>query len=129
MSVERVKQMLKDLHEITKQQDTLQLSIPKINESVAISLGMVNCANALILEASKWKGDIRPQVRYGYTLEKVQCIIHAWNAMAHDYNVSHEGKIPIIKYELIADITHEVPKQIQEHNLKIIFDKQDVLNK
>ena len=126
--MERVKELFQKLYDLTVTQDELQLSIPRPNESVAISLDLINSANALILEASKWKGDIRPQVRYGYTKEKVLSIVQCWNAMAHDYNISHDDiHIPLIEAKLVVP-EKEIPKEIRERQHKLIFEGQEKLS-
>jgi len=117
--------MFKQLHKLTQQQDELQLSIPKINESVAISLCLVDHANALILEASEHLGDIRPQVRFGYTLEKVLAIISDWNAMAHDYNISHDDmQVAQFECKMVVKEQSKPPKEIMEQQRKLIFKDQ-----
>lgn len=108
------------LHDITKLQDRIQLSTPALNESIAISNSLINHANALILEASKWKGDIRPQVMYGYTREKVGSIVDDWNAMVQDYNITHGTSINKLELREIKPEYHLTEEDIKL-NKKMIF--------
>jgi len=118
------------LRDITRLQDEVQLSIPAINESVAISNNLINNANALILEASKYKGDIRPQVLYGYTRGKVGAIVENWNAMAHDYNITQKDQSELLvlehKKEFKIPIIIERPERAKEQE-EDIFKDQDKL--
>jgi len=128
--IEDTAKLFKKLHNITSEQDKMQLSIIPINESVALSRNMINDANALILEALKWSGDIRPQVRYGYTREKVLSIINDWNDMVHDFNISHALNYPRLFCREVPDFEDEkfIEKVVRE-NLEEIFKHQDKLNK
>lgn len=94
--IQRVNEQFEGLYEITKTQDKIQLGISSLTECIAISKRMTNDANALILEASKWKGNLIPQVRHGYTREKVLLVVGDYNALVHDYNITHATNIPIL---------------------------------
>ena len=87
--IEKANCLISLLHEITELQDHIQLAIPPINESVALSKSLTNDANALLLEASRQRMDIRKQIENGYTKEKVENIIRDWNWIVHDYNITH----------------------------------------
>jgi hypothetical protein len=132
-SVKKCKCMFNVLHDITTLQDKIQLSIPVVNESIALSTSLTNHANALLLEASKWKGDIRPQIEHNYTHEKVKGIIKDWNAMVHDYNISHDQKYPVLeikeKNEFPTETGHVPNKEVIEEQNKYIFKKQEEINK
>lgn len=78
------------LNEITSLQDEIQLSIPRPNESIALSLATINDANGIILELSKWKGHLPPIVESGYATEKVNSLPKNYDSMIHDYNISHD---------------------------------------
>jgi hypothetical protein len=81
------------LHKLTEEQDILQLSIPKPTESLAISLNIVNHANALILEISKYHGDIEPITKYNYLLEHFEGLCDGVNGMIQDYNITQDETI------------------------------------
>ena len=85
------------LHKVTEAQDVIQLSIPAINQSMATSNAMINDANALILEASKWKGNIEPQVDFHYTAEKVERIKRDWEHMINDRKIANEERESIFE--------------------------------
>jgi len=117
------------LSDITKLQDVVQLAIPPINESVAISKAITNDANALLLEVSRWRGDIRKLLRHGYIMEKIKRLITDWNAMAHDYNITYGNEFPLFelveKKEDIPPLPAEEIKELREE----IFADQDKLNR
>ena len=80
------------LHKVTEAQDVIQLSIPAVNQSMATSNAMINDANALILEASKWKGNVEPQVDFNYTKEKAERIKKDWDNMVNDRSMANESQ-------------------------------------
>ena len=76
------------LHDISDLQDSIQIEIPKINQSVNYSKSLTNSANALLLEASRWKGDIRPQLTVGYDRKHIDNIIRTYNNMSKDLGLA-----------------------------------------
>lgn len=124
-SIERAKCLYPLLYDLTKLQDKIQLGIPSINESTAIAKSMTNNANAIMLNVSELKGDIRPILRHGYFEEKMNHLINDWNAAAQDYNITHEEKMPfytITKYQ--KKYTPEVKFQEQQHELIFEHEKE-----
>ena len=108
------------LNRITRLQDVIQLSIPPVNESVVSAQNLINDANALILEASKWKGDIR-MIANPYTLEKIKRIVNDWNAIAHNLNISVKGaNYPIFEIREVKK-RYDIPEYLRKENFKTIF--------
>lgn len=122
----RAKCMADLSHKVARLQESVW--IPALNESIALSNSLINHANALILEATRWKGDIRKQVEFGYTFEKVNSIVNDWNAMAHDYNISHEMKFPLLiveqKKEFPDKWGHTPDKETIKLQNEFLFKKQ-----
>ncbi|MFQ6067990.1 MAG: hypothetical protein ACE5KD_00445 [Candidatus Bathyarchaeia archaeon] len=129
--VERAKCMFDLSHKVARIQESIYA--PAVNESVALSNNLITHANALILEATKWRGDIRKQVMYDYTFEKVNKVVNDWNSMVHDYNVSHKAKYPVLickeKEETFRGKPLEVPEPVRKSNEEMIFKKQDEINR
>jgi len=131
--LDRVNRQYKILNDLTQLQDSIQLSISALNGSIANSNAMINDANALILEASKWKGDIRPQVRHGYAYQKVKSLVNDWNCMVHDFNVTEGTNLPLMNIEEQPEsdepITDEkVLKNNREEIFRgLVFDIQNMM--
>lgn len=109
------------LHRLTRLQDDIQLGIPAINESAAISNEAINKANAIILEMSKWKGDLEPIITYGYFLEKASGMADTYNAMARDFGVMFNGSVPMIEFKIVEKDFSDVPESVRISNQKEIF--------
>lgn len=86
------------LYDITKMQDRIQLNVPKMSGMQTIMGVVVGDANAIILEISKWKGADQA-IRHLYLDEKVGLVVRDYNALIHDYNISHEKTVPSYKIE------------------------------
>jgi hypothetical protein len=86
--IDDANQKFRALHKLTQEQDILQLSIPHPSESLAIGLDIINHANALILEVSKYYGDIQPIARHGYLTEHFEYLCRGVNGMIQDYNIT-----------------------------------------
>lgn len=108
------------LYKLTREQDSLQLSIPAVSESIAISRSIGDRANAIILETSKWKGDLEPIIKHQYLLEKVTSLINDYNALAHDYAIIFDEPVVMITYSTKEERI-DVPEKIRKENLKMIF--------
>jgi hypothetical protein len=75
------------LTKVTSLQDEIQLEIPYLNPSMSSSLGIINNANAIILEASRQKGNIEKEIDMGYLKEKVEYLINNFNDITQKYNL------------------------------------------
>jgi len=117
----RISEQYKVLYDLTTLQDWLQLNISPINESTAISNNMINDANAIILEISKWRGDIKTLVDYSYLFQKVKSLINDWNTIVHDYNVTQGTNLPL----LIIKEKREFPEPITDEKI-LAINKEEV---
>jgi len=109
-----------ELNKLTQQQDSLNLSITSLNESIAISKSISDRANAILLEVSRWRGDLKPLIEHGYLFEKVNSLINDYNALAHDYVITHGNPATIFSCAHEKEET-KVPKDIMKMNIKEIF--------
>lgn len=85
--VERARCLFKLLDDVTKLQDKVQISIPPLNESNRRAKSIINNANAIILDLSKFRGNIKNVLETPYVREKVNELIDNYNQMVHDYNL------------------------------------------
>lgn len=109
------------LHRLTRLQDDIQLSVPAINESVAISNAATDKANAIMLELSKWRGDLEPIIKYGYFLEKVRSLNDDYNALAHDYGIIFGVTVPMIEHKLREKDFSDISERRKKDNEETIF--------
>lgn len=107
--LEEINRKFRELHELTEKQDSLNLSIDPPNESIAIARDIINSANAIILEVSKYYGDLETLERYGYLEEKVRYLCHGWNSLAQDVTVTTGQYIPVM------DCDMKPPKMMTKH--------------
>lgn len=86
---EKIKCMYKILYDITEAQDITNLTIRKtIDDSEDprwLPIQLTDNANAIILDASRYKGNPKPMIIYGYTEEKVDGLINIWNMIKSKY--------------------------------------------
>ena len=85
------------LKETTELQDKIQLSVPPLTEGIATIKSIVNDANAIILEASRWNYDIEKFVNHGYAKEKVKNIVNDWNTIAKDFSLATGNEATLFK--------------------------------
>ena len=116
--IELANKKFDELYEITRKQDEIQLSIPRINESIAISTSIINDANAIILEISKWKGDLEPICRYGYLFEKVKSLVSGVNSLYHDYGIAFGERVPKIDMSCLVNPEFEDFRNLDEETKK-----------
>jgi len=118
--IQKARCLINLLYRITELQDYVQLSIPAINPSVALTKELTNSANALLLNASRARFDVRPQIG-GYTAEKVERTVKAYNDMVHDYNLAADGGFAKqLKCEWVTERTEPNPdrKKWREYMFK-----------
>jgi len=126
--IEKGSCLFKLLHDITRLQDNIQLAIPPINPSVQLSKEIINDANAIILNASGYKGDLRPEITSGYITEKVGYIIWHYNNMVHDYNRTiNEDFVEKITHKFVPERNKPVPKEDRKKIERITFKDQNKL--
>lgn len=114
------------LHDVTKLQDILNLSLDvSVNYSTQLARNMVDYANAIILGVTSKRGDIRPVLEHGYVDEKIGHVVHIWNCMANDYNLTLDdpGKfIPKKKLTTYLDRKGRVAdKKVRDYNINQLF--------
>ncbi|RLE58192.1 MAG: hypothetical protein DRJ35_08320 [Thermoprotei archaeon] len=108
------------LHDITRIQDVIQLSIPPINESVAISKDIINNANAIILETSKEKGNLESLIRMVYLKEKIRNFVSGYNALAHDFNITNKENVNLLRLKEEKEDIKLTDAEIKD-NKKVVF--------
>ena len=102
------------LYDLTKLQDHIQIVIPPVNESVGLAKAAINDANAIILECSKFKGDIEPIYAHGYFREKVNRLQTTMKGIEHDMKVAEERPEAIfnnIRFDFSKWKLVEVPRR------------------
>jgi hypothetical protein len=111
-NVEKIGCLSDLLHEVTKEQDSINLSIPFLNDSVQLLKLVVDGANGIILEASRYKGHVMPAMEGTYLQEKMKFLIDSYNNMVHDYNLTKDEKfIEKIAYSFISERDLPNPKR------------------
>lgn len=128
---EQAKCLFPLLYEITKLQDHIQLAIPDINNSIRLSMGLVNNANAIILGVARNKGNLKKILDEGYVMEKVDYAVKSYNNMIHDLNLTKEEEFEEkLECESVPERTRPAPSETREYHKKELFkDQEKVRNK
>jgi len=121
--IKEVNSKFDKLDSLTKEQDELQLSIPAINESIAVSLGAVNNANAIILEISRWKGDIMHLAKSKYLRDRIKWIVGNYNGIVHDYGLISGDKVMKFKINEFIEDYSDIPENERKINIEAILRK------
>lgn len=120
---ERAKCLFSLLSEITELQDKTQLEIPYLNPSIQFSMGLINNANAIILEASRHRGNIETVIDRGYLKQKVEYTLSDFNNIIMHYNtIVEEGYKPRLSCEELMQ--EKIPKINVGEQRKRVFKDQ-----
>jgi len=123
---ERAKCLFLLLYDITKLQDNIQLAIPNINDSIRLSMELVNNANAIILGVARNKGNLENILSEGYVNEKIESAVKSFNNMIHDLNLTKDEKFEKkLECEFIEERDHPSPDR--EKQKEFIFKDQNKL--